>query len=86
MPRISQFFGIEIRMYHREHQPPHFHAIYGRHEIEVGIDRMELLRGSLPDTQKRMVLKWAEAHRSELRDNWERSIQHRALARIEPWR
>ena len=29
MPTISQFFGIVIQMFWREHAPPHFHALYG---------------------------------------------------------
>jgi hypothetical protein len=28
MPEISRFFGIIIRMYFGDHNPPHFHAIY----------------------------------------------------------
>ena len=28
MPEVSRFFGIMIRMYFDEHNPPHFHAIY----------------------------------------------------------
>ena len=27
MPEVSRFFGILIRMYFDEHDPPHFHAI-----------------------------------------------------------
>ena len=29
MPEICRFYGIVIRMYFREHGPPHFHAEYG---------------------------------------------------------
>ncbi len=28
MPEISRFFGIIIRMFYDEHNPPHFHADY----------------------------------------------------------
>lgn len=28
MPYVSFFFGIIIRMFHDEHNPPHFHAEY----------------------------------------------------------
>nr|VFJ92744.1 MAG: protein of unknown function (DUF4160) [Candidatus Kentron sp. LFY] len=28
MPEISRFFGIIIRMFHDEQNPPHFHAEY----------------------------------------------------------
>jgi hypothetical protein len=32
MPEISRFLGIVIRMYYRDHAPPHFHAEYAEHE------------------------------------------------------
>jgi hypothetical protein len=32
MPVVSTFYGIIVRMYYREHDPPYFHAEYqGRH-------------------------------------------------------
>lgn len=33
MPEISRFFGILIRMYFDDHNPPHFHAIYAGNEL-----------------------------------------------------
>ena len=66
MPRISEFFGLVIQMYHREHGVPHFHATYGDDTITVGIDPMELLEGHLPPRQRRSVLEWATLHRDEL--------------------
>ncbi|MBI4945912.1 MAG: DUF4160 domain-containing protein [Bacteroidetes bacterium] len=35
MPAISQFYGIVIYMYFKEHNPPHFHAKYGEYEILI---------------------------------------------------
>ena len=32
MPTISIFYGIVIQMFWRDHNPPHFHALYGEHE------------------------------------------------------
>jgi len=26
MPEISRFYGIVIKMFHNDHEPPHFHA------------------------------------------------------------
>jgi len=28
VPKISEFYGVVIRMYYGEHNPPHFHADY----------------------------------------------------------
>lgn len=35
MPTISQFFGIVIQMFWREHAPPHFHALYAEYEALI---------------------------------------------------
>ena len=48
MPEISRFFGIIIRMYFDDHDPPHFHAIYGETEAQIRIDPINLLHGNLP--------------------------------------
>ncbi len=51
MPEISRFFGIMIRMYFDEHNPPHFHAIYAGNEAQVGIDPIIIVEGKLPDRE-----------------------------------
>lgn len=38
MPTISEFFGIIIRMYYDDHNPPHFHAYYGDYQALIRID------------------------------------------------
>jgi hypothetical protein len=37
VPEISRFLGIVIGMFYKDHNPPHFHATYGDHEIAVSI-------------------------------------------------
>jgi hypothetical protein len=71
MPELSRFFGISIRMYFDDHQPPHFHAIYSGAEAEVGLDPVALLRGRLPRRALGMVMEWAVTHQRELLDDWE---------------
>ena len=70
MPVICRFFGIAIRMYYRDHAPPHFHARYGEHEIVVSIEDLEIIEGSLPPRARRMVIEWAFLHRDALRRDW----------------
>ncbi len=48
MPVISSFFGIYIRMYHDDHNPPHIHAEYQGNEALISIengDSQEECRG-----------------------------------------
>jgi hypothetical protein len=73
MPEISRFFGIIIRMYAEpsaQHRRPHFHAYYQNHEAVFAIERLEILGGSLPERERRLVEAWAELHGGELTGNW----------------
>ena len=70
MPEVSCFFGVSIRMYFDDHNPPHFHALYAGTEAEVGIDPLTLLRGRFPRRALGMVMEWAAEHRQELLANW----------------
>ncbi|HBT77097.1 MAG TPA: hypothetical protein DEB39_09260 [Planctomycetaceae bacterium] len=73
MPCISRFYGIVIKMFflQREHQPPHFHAIYGEYNGLVDLASLEVIEGDLPNRAERLVKEWAEIHRSELQKMWD---------------
>ena len=73
MPTIAWFYGIAIRMYVRDHPPPHFEAIYGEHEANVSIETGEVIEGKLPRAAARLVREWTLAHQEELRNNWRRA-------------
>ena len=70
MPEISRFFGIIIRMYQGDHVPPHFHAFYGDEEVQINIETTDIIKGSLPLKQLRMVQLWATLHQFELMENF----------------
>ena len=70
MPTISQFFGIVIQMFWKEHAPPHFHALYGEHEALIDIRTLDVIRGSLPRRAQALVLEWVALHRTELMEDW----------------
>ena len=59
MPRISEFFGIAIYMYYREHQPPHFHAIYGDEEALVAVESLSVIAGRLSPRAIGLVTSYA---------------------------
>jgi hypothetical protein len=89
MPEISRFFGIIIRMYVEvgaPHQAAHFHAYYQDHVAIFGMDPIELLGGSLPRRQARLVEAWAELHQEELLADWHRLQTGRPALPIEPLR
>lgn len=84
MPELSRFFGIIIRMYYDDHSPPHFHAIYGMQEIQIGIDPITILNGKIPRRALSMVLEWAAIHQQDLLKNWYRVEENQATLKIEP--
>ena len=57
MPIISQFFGIVIYMFWREHEPAHFHAKYGEDEITVEIETGKV-NGQMTPRALALVQEW----------------------------
>lgn len=73
MPLISQFRGISIYMYAElgaPHRLPHFHAYYGEYAATFTITPPGELEGTLPRTQLRLVLAWAELYEREIGERW----------------
>ncbi len=84
MPQISYFLGVVIRMFYRDHNPPHFHAFYGDHQALIDIQKNELLSGTLPPRVLGLVVEWTALHQKELMENWERAEHKEALREIPP--
>ncbi|MGH7496352.1 MAG: DUF4160 domain-containing protein [bacterium] len=83
MPCVSQFFGIAIYMYFNEHSPPHFHAEYAGNEALYEIETLRIYAGKLPRRVHNLVMEWADLHRVELTENWERARRGESLIDIE---
>jgi hypothetical protein len=84
MPTVSRFYGIIIRMFYKDHAPPHFHAIYGEYELLMGISPIRILEGEAPNRVRSMILEWSALHQEELLDNWERCQNGQTPLPIEP--
>ena len=84
MPRISEFYGIVIAMFYNDHEPAHFHAVYGDHGAVIGMEPIVVMRGSLPRRAMGLVFEWAAMHQAELAENWRRAREHKPLERIAP--
>ena len=86
MPIISAFFGIIIRMFYREHEPPHFHAEYQGQQGKFNFEG-EIIGGQIQSrTARHLIRQWAALHRRELEANWGKMKAGRPLERIEPLR
>jgi hypothetical protein len=82
MPIISYFFGIIIRMYHDDHNPPHIHVEYQGFEAFVLIETGEIYQGNLPKKAAKLVAEWCAEHKEELMQDWELAITLQPLFRI----
>ncbi len=71
MPTISRFYGIIIKMFFSDHNPPHFHAIYGEYNGIFDIATLELVEGDIPPRAMDLIKEWATIYKSELTRMWE---------------
>jgi len=84
MPTICRFYGILIQMYYDDHNPPHFHAIYGEYKAVISIQDFAILEGDLPPKAVGLVMEWARTHKNELLKEWDFARKNRSLFPIEP--
>jgi len=84
MPRVSYFYGIAIYLYYLEHQPPHFHALYGGAEALIVIDSLAILSGRLPARALGLVMEWASLHQADLRRAWQQAQAQEPITKIDP--
>ena len=88
MPELSRFYNIVIKLLFSDtgqHSKPHIHAFYSEFEASIGIDG-ELLAGSLPVKQLKLVLAWLTIHEDELYAAWNKAVRNEPFERIEPLR
>ena len=83
MPEISRFYGIIIRMFFNDHNPPHFHVEYQDYEAVISI-KDGIVNGNMPRRALKLVFEWLDLHKDELIENWELSHTERPLNKIEP--
>jgi hypothetical protein len=89
MPELSRFYGIIIRMFSEpteRHHVPHFHAYYQDQVAIFSVEPIELIAGSLPQRQQRLVEAWAELHKQELFSDWTLLQDGKRPAPIQPLR
>jgi len=82
MPTIAVFYGIMIRMYWRDHAPPHLHAIYQGFEALIAIGTGEVIGGQLPPNALRIVQQWVLLRQAELMENWQRGRRREPFEQI----
>ena len=86
IPALSMFYGIIVRMQSEKggkHHKPHIHALYGNEEIVIALDG-EILEGSFPTRQFKMLEGWMAIHEDELSANWRMLSAGEGYFKIDP--
>ncbi len=84
MPEICRFYGIIISIFYDEHNPPHFHARYGKSKVSISIKTLEILDGNIPPRALKMVKEWASDHQKELMQGWDLAQSNQPPLKIKP--
>jgi len=72
MPVIARFYGLIIKMYFQqaEHNPPHFHVVYGEYLGAINVNTLEMIEGDLPPKALALAIEWAGKHKESLLRIW----------------
>ena len=80
------FYGIIVRMQSEKggrHNTPHIHALYGDFEVVMSLDG-DVLEGTFPRKQLKLLVAWIALHEDELRANWTLLSEGTGYFKIEP--
>jgi hypothetical protein len=87
MPTISMFYGILVSIFFEDndrHHLPHIHVRYSGEKASISIVDGNILAGSIPAPQLKMVQAWIEIHKDELYADWELAVSGEEPFRIAP--
>jgi hypothetical protein len=84
LPEICRFYGIIIKLFWNDHDPPHVHAEYGGSAAIIGISTFAVIDGDLPPRALGLTVEWATLRRTELLELWARAKLSLPLRRLDP--
>lgn len=88
MPIISQFYGIIVKMFFNDnlqHKLPHIHVEYAEHKAVFDLNS-NMISGTIPTKQRKMVEAWILIHQEELKTLWNVLNEDNEFFRIDPLR
>ena len=71
-------------MFFDDHNPPHFHARYGKDNVVLEISSLRVLEGQFPPRALGLVVEWASQHEGELLTNWGLARNNQPIKKIPP--
>lgn len=88
MPELTRFLGIVIKLLFndtQQHNVPHIHAFYGEYEASISLNG-DLLAGSMPAKQFKMIVGWLMLHEDETNSAWNKAVKGEHFDKIQPLR
>jgi hypothetical protein len=84
MPEVSRFFGIIIRMFFKEHNPPHIHAEHQGNKAVFDLNG-NIIKGNIKSrTAIKLVREWIDLHVDELINDWDLAQSGEDINKIDP--
>lgn len=71
-------------MFHKEHNPPHFHAEYQGQRSVFDFNGKQMRGCMKSKTARKLIKKWALLHKEELAENWKKAEQKKQINKIAP--
>ncbi|MHB1620699.1 MAG: DUF4160 domain-containing protein [Sulfuricella sp.] len=70
----------------QKHHSPHIHVRYAEYKVSIEIPSGEILEGTLPIKQMKLVQAWIVLHADELMADWQLASTGETPYKIEPLR
>ena len=70
MPTLRDFGSFQIRMYFKDHNPPHVHVVCPDKTVLLGIVDGTVIRGKIGAAMLRTARAWVAEHNQELLAKW----------------
>jgi hypothetical protein len=84
MPEISRFFGLIIRMFYDDHEPPHVHVEYQGQKAKLDFQG-NVLAGDLKSRAAvRLARDWIDLNTDSLERDWSLARSGHPLEKIPP--
>ena len=70
MPVLKDFGGFRIKMFLKDHNPPHVHVLSNGYRALVSVMEASVLRGEIDAKFRDEALRWVSQNRTMLMRKW----------------
>jgi hypothetical protein len=84
MPEVSRFFGLVVRMFYDDHEPPHVHVEYQGKKVKLDFQGNVLAGGLASKVALRLARDWIDLNVQRLEQDWQLARKGLPLEKIPP--